>query len=288
MFLDGVGVLGEAAPGAPPSPVVAARTPTLDALRAGRLAAPSVYRELDAGLGHPGLPQSATGQTTLLTGVNAADAMDGHYGPWPGPTLRRVLDAGNLFHDGVRAGGARLANAYPPGYFAAQAGRRMRPNAVAYAALAAGVPQLGAAEYARGEAVPSDLEGAHLAREGGRMGPLGSARALAAIAAAHAFTVLDVWLTDAYGHAQAFADAKALLERVDAALGHLVTDPAGAVARGVTVLVTSDHGNVEDLGVATHTRNPVPLYAAGPGAAAFVGAASLLDVAPAVRSVLAG
>src|SRR5690606_28489639 len=128
----------------------------------------------------------------------------------------------------------------------------------------------------------------HLAREGGRMGPLGSARALAAIAAAHAFTVLDVWLTDAYGHAQAFADAKALLERVDAALGHLVTDPAGAVARGVTVLVTSDHGNVEDLGVATHTRNPVPLYAAGPGAAAFDRAASLPDVAPAARSVLAG
>jgi hypothetical protein len=268
--------------------VLEAATPTLAAMRAGAVDAPAVYRELDATLGHPGLPQSATGQSTLLTGVNAADAMSGHYGPWPGPTLRRLLDAGSVFADAARAGGASLANAYPPGYFAAREAGRVRPNAVAYAALAAGLRQRGEAEYAAGEAVPSDLHGAHLRREGGPLGPEGSARVLSELATRHALTLLDVWLTDAYGHARDYVGAKGLLERLDTALRFLVADPLGAVARGVTLLITSDHGNVEDLSVPTHTRNPVPLYAVGPGAEAFAGASSLLDVAPALRELLAG
>ena len=37
------------------------------------------------------------GQTTLLTGLNGAEIMRGHYGPWPGPTLKRTLDEGTLF-----------------------------------------------------------------------------------------------------------------------------------------------------------------------------------------------
>ena len=285
LFLDGVGV---PPPDAAGSPVLDARTPTLQALRSGTAGAPVVYRELDATLGHPGLPQSATGQTALLTGVNAADAMGGHYGPWPGPTLRRILDAGSVFADAVGAGGASLANAYPPGYFAAREKGRFRPNAVAYAALAAGVAQRGQDDYARGEAVPSDLHGAHLQRAGGPLGPEGSARVLSELASRNALTLLDVWLTDAYGHAQDHAAATALLERVDAALAYLVSDPGGAVARGATVVVTSDHGNVEDLSVPTHTRNPVPLYAVGEGAEAFAAATSLLDVAPAIRALLAG
>lgn len=274
----------------PTDPINTADTPVLDRLReqgSGTGTPAVVYRELDATLGHAGLPQSATGQATLLTGRNGADAMDGHYGPWPGPTLQRLLDAGNLFHDGVRAGGACLANAYPPGYFEARRGRRFRLNAVAYAAVAAGVPQLGAAEYAAGSAVPSDLLGAHLPREGGPLGPAGSARVLSELSVLNAFTLLDVWLTDSLGHRREVEDARRLVERIDRVVGHLVDHPDGAVARGVTLVVTSDHGNLEDATVATHTRNPVPLYAVGRGAGMFVGAAGLPEVAPAVRQVLA-
>ena len=36
-----------------------------------------------------------------------------------------------------------------------------------------------------------------------------------------------------------------------------------------TLVVTSDHGNVEDLSVKTHTYNPVPLIVSGPHAAQF-------------------
>ncbi len=271
-----------------------AHTPALDDLERRGAGEPAphepsgsvVYRELDATLGHPGLPQSATGQTTLITGVNGADAMNGHYGPWPGPTLQRLLDAGNLFHDGVRAGGACLANAYPPGYFEARRGRRFRLNAMAYGAVAAGVRQLGAEDYAAGRAVPSDLMGEHLTRAGPPLGTTGSARVLSELAATNAFTLLDVWLTDSFGHARDVERGSELVERIDQVVAHLVNDASGAVARGVTLVITSDHGNLEDVTVPTHTRNAVPLYAVGPWAGAFAAASDLLDVAPAVRVAL--
>src|SRR5574340_1599560 len=44
----------------------------------------------DATLGVPGLPQSATGQTTIFTGVNAANAIGEHLGPYPNAALRKI------------------------------------------------------------------------------------------------------------------------------------------------------------------------------------------------------
>ena len=75
LFVDGVG-LGSLDPAT--NPFVRARTPTLRALLGGPLAGPESVESamatlvpLDARLGVSGLPQSATGQTALLTGENA-------------------------------------------------------------------------------------------------------------------------------------------------------------------------------------------------------------------------
>ncbi|MEX2500967.1 MAG: hypothetical protein WD336_01215, partial [Trueperaceae bacterium] len=112
-------------------------------------------RALDATLGVPGLPQSATGQATLLSGRNGAAAMGRHYGPWPGPTLHRFLQEGDLF---ARAAGRHgrdgvlWAGASPPDYFAAlhRARRPMRLNVPAYAATRVGVPLPDLDAYRRG------------------------------------------------------------------------------------------------------------------------------------------
>jgi 2,3-bisphosphoglycerate-independent phosphoglycerate mutase len=164
VFLDGVG-LGADDPATNP---FAAPWASLRELAGARWVAPEwreraesglVVRALDASLGVPGLPQSATGQATLLTGRNAAAAMRGHYGPWPGPTLRALLDAGTLFHDGGAAGGSALANAYPPGYFRALDGGSFRRSATVHAAVAAGLTLASLDAYARGDAVAADLDG---------------------------------------------------------------------------------------------------------------------------------
>ncbi len=270
----------------------------MDVLAGGSWLAPSFGRHahgsfgrLDASLGVPGLPQSATGQSTLLSGRDAVAAMDGHYGPWPGPTLKRFLARGELFGwAAARFGAAALAwgSAYPPGFFAALEAGRIRLNAPAHAARAAGVtlPDLDA--YRRGEAIAADLDGAHFASLGAeppgghRPGAEGAARAgrrLARHAASRAFTFLDVWATDRAGHRADPAEAAALLVRLDA----MVAGVLDARASDLTVLVVSDHGNLEDLSHGRHTTAPVPLAAVGPAAGAFQHARSLLDVAPAVR-----
>ena len=295
VFLDGVG-FGATDPER--NPFAAVATPALDGLVGGAWSAPkeradadATATRIDATLGVPGLPQSATGQSALLSGRDAVAAMNGHYGPWPGPTLKRFLEDGELFAwASARFGREALAwgVAYPPGFFDALERGRLRLNAPAHAARNAGVTLPGLDAYRRGDAVAADLDGAWLASRGveppggHQPGPRGAERAgrrLARRAAEHAFTFLDVWATDRAGHRADSGEARALVERLDAFLAGVLAgrDPE------TTVVLTSDHGNLEDLSHGRHTTAAVPLLAVGPRASAFRGASSLLDVAPAVR-----
>ena len=86
LFIDGVGVREPASD----NPVTATVCPTLHRLMAEK----SV--PIDACLGVPGLPQSATGQTTLFTGVNAPKCMGRHVEGFPGPSLRTLITDDNL------------------------------------------------------------------------------------------------------------------------------------------------------------------------------------------------
>ena len=52
-----------------------------------------------------------------------------------------------------------------------------------------------------------------------------------------------------------------------------------------TLLMTSDHGNVESIAAPTHTRNPVPLLVVGPAARVFEGAKSIAELADIVDTV---
>ncbi len=315
VFLDGVG-LGPSDAATNP---LAGHWPRLRALAGSdwtaeawrsRAEAGRVRVSLDARLGVPGLPQSATGQTTLLTGLNAATAMGRHYGPWPGPTLRALLRRDSLFHTARATGGAVLANAYPRAYSDALAEptigavaaadtaavaevavrrRRVRASAPILAAMEAGLAIADMAAFARGQAVAADLDGHGLAAFApevpvgpGLLGTEAQAGVLARLAAGHAFTFFDVWSGDRAGHRQDVGEALAFVARLEAFLEAL----RDALADGVTLLITSDHGNLEDLSSPRHTYARVPLLALGPHAIAFAGADSLLDVAHAATRVL--
>jgi len=102
---------------------------------------------------------------------------------------------------------------------------------------------------------------------------------LGRLAAGADLTLWAHYATDTAGHRGGMDGGVAALERVDRFLaGVLETLPADT-----TLLVASDHGNLEDV-TGGHTRNPALGVAAGPGARALSEAlASLTDVAPAVR-----
>lgn len=276
VFLDGVGI-GADDPAS--NPLAAARLPRLRALlggqlplapafgAAGRIAAGRACAvAVDATLGVPGRPQSGTGQTSLLTGRNAAALFGRHFGVWVPTPLRPMLAEESLFARVAGAGRrAVFANARP----AVPPATLRRPPAFPFAALTAGLAGHGASALA--SSLGSD---AGRAREAGAV--------LARIAAAADFTAFAHYDTDAAGHRRNLAAGVGAMERVDAFLGGVLN----ALPEDVLLLVTSDHGNLEDVR-GGHTRNPVPLIAAGPGAERLTESVrTLLDVAPAVCSHL--
>jgi len=292
VFVDGVG-LGDPDPAT--NPFVRARTPTLRRLLGGPLAGPApvqtahaVMVPLDARLGVPGLPQSATGQTALLTGENAPALVGRHITAYPTPSLRALLDAHGLFTVLRRRGiSAALANGYTEEYFAAVAARKLRYAAITLNALQAGIRLRGVEDLRAGRAVYHDLTNARL-RERGVAVPLvtpeDAGRHLAGIAGGHAFTLFEFFETDFAGHGRV-PDRVGVVERLDRFLG-AVLDAADLAE--TLVLVTSDHGNLEDARTDSHTLNPVPAILVGAGRAELAPRLrAITDVAPACLDVLA-
>lgn len=271
------------------------RPPTLECPRIERhaphgaaLPRETVAFPLDATLGMAGLPQSGTGQTSLLTGEDAVGRFGRHFGPWVPVSLRPLLAERNLLTRVQRGGsGAIFANAYPRNW---SAERRARwPAAPPLAARAAGLLTRNEDHLERGEAVASDI-----LNDGWRMHlghvhlPDPTAREAGAnlgrLCAGAELTLFAHYGTDLAGHAGGMEAAVAALERVDAFLvGVLDTLPSDAL-----LLVASDHGNLEDVDVG-HTRNPVLGLLHGPDAIGrSAGLERITDVAEAVLGWIAG
>jgi bisphosphoglycerate-independent phosphoglycerate mutase (AlkP superfamily) len=271
-FLDGVGL---GADDQETNPLARADMPRLRALLEGRRllqkdapfhGARASLLALDAGLGVEGLPQSATGQAVLLTGRNVPQEIGYHYGPKPNALVAAAVKNGNLFSR-TQAEGKQAAflNAYPPGYFQAiGSGKRMHA-AIAMAAEAAGLRLHTLDDLRDGRAVSADLTGAGLAE---RLGvndiPILTAeeagRRLAGLAQSHDFSLFEYWLSDYAGHGQDMTAALELLHTLDGAIGGLAE--AWDDGEGLVVM-TSDHGNLEDLGTRRHTGNRVPCLLIG-------------------------
>lgn len=220
----------------------------------------------DALLGVPGRPQSATGQASLLAGSNVAVAIGEHFGPKPNGPIRAILKTGNLFSWVQEAGGsASYVNPFPPRFFKAiESGRRLL-SAIPLAARQAGLRLKTHEDLLAGTAVSPDFTGQgwrdrlgfsdmpilSLEEAGERLGHLADSRNL---------MLFEHWPTDLYGHRQDFQGAVGALERFDSFLSGLVKN--WNTQEGL-VLITSDHGNMENLEVKSHTLNPVPTIVIG-------------------------
>lgn len=272
IFLDGVG-LGENDPDI--NPFARAEMPNLTTLLDGQRmtkdAAPfentrATLLALDANLGVPGLPQSATGQAVLLTGENVPAALGHHYGPKPNPAVTEHLKNGTLFSR-MKAGGKRagLLNAYPPLYFhSIQSGRRMY-SAIPLAVTHAGILLNTAEDLYAGRALSADFTGAGWRERLGYadapvLRPNQAGAKMAALAGELDFAMFEYWPSDYAGHGQDMNVTVGLLTALDAVLGGLLEawDDNGGL-----ILITSDHGNIEDLSTRRHTTNPVPCLLIG-------------------------
>jgi hypothetical protein len=244
-------------------------------------------RAIDACLGVEGLPQSATGQTTLLTGVNAQEVQGRHLSGFPGPTLRKVLLEHSVLKQ-LRDRGRRpcFFNTFRAPFFAWPRERQLRMSATTVANLAADLPFFDVPDMAAGRSLYQEFTGHDLRALGFEVPlrtPAEAGAVLAANLTAWDFLLYEYFLTDKAGHTGERAACEEQLQRLDQFLG-VILDRRPPY---VLLVICSDHGNLEDLSVKTHTRNPVPLMAWGPGADAFVGRITRLDqVAPGILDVL--
>lgn len=244
----------------------------------------------DPNLGLPGRPQSATGQAAILTGRNVPRIVGQHYGPKPNQAVAAEIRRGTLFHEVVNAGGtAALLTPYPQGYFdAIDSGKRLL-SSVPLAATSAGLALMTADDLRAGRAVSPGFTGQgwhdHLGYTDIPVMTLPEAgRQIAAIASNYTFSFFEHWPSDRSGHRGTLAEAVQHLEMIDAALGGLLA--AWDNQRGL-LIITSDHGNIEEKDHRQHSRNPVPTILAGRQHARLAGQiADLTDIAAVVRDFL--
>jgi hypothetical protein len=245
------------------------------------------FSPVDATLGVAGLPQSATGQTSLFTGINASKIMGRHVQAFPGPQLTAIIgESGIMSHLKKQGFAVTSANMYTPNYMDQIAARKRRHSATTLLILAAGERLRTLSDMHAGRAIYQDITNQMLP-EFGIEAPLVSAaeagRRLVNIAIDHHFTLFEYFQTDRWGHKQNWQKAEAVLRVLDEFLCAVYQ----AASSELLVVVTSDHGNFEDLSIKTHTLNPVPGLMFGPQASTVGESVSdLTGFAPAMISYI--
>lgn len=237
-------------------------------------------RAVDPSLGMPGLPQSATGQTTIFTGINGAMVMGHHLYGCPGPTLQKTIREHSILKQ-IKEMGLRGAflNAYGPLFFergeAIWSERKM--SASSWTNRAADLPFMSFDDLAAGRALYHDFtlrEARTHGYAGAELTPEEAGRQIVRAAAPYDLAIYEYFLTDRVGHTGDLPAARRLTEELERFLAAAVE---AADLDTTHLIVTSDHGNVEDMSTRSHTHHPVPGLAWGPRADALLGRLDRLE-----------
>ena len=221
---------------------------------------------LDATLGVEGSPQSATGQTTLFTGENAAALVGRHVNRYPGEKLKSLLREKGILSQLVAAGlKPTFAHAYRPEFFDdLKKGLVHSYSCSTWLTYYAGLPFRTLVQLEHGQALSRDLTHHYLNRMGYPVEivePEEAARRLLALSDEHDFTLFEYFLSDVAGHLAERRKAREIVTLLDRFLGYILEHPGG---EKTMLIITSDHGNLEDLGHRGHTLNDVPALIKGP------------------------
>ncbi len=281
IFIDGLGI-GPPDPTCNPLAHFAPRVLRVSDGNFGPFPADGAGLVMDVSMGVPGLPQSATGQTALWTGVNAADLIGRHLTGFPNIRLREVIAEHSVFlrlkDRGLRPA---FANCFSPDYFE----RPPRWKSVTTVMCeTARVPLLNFEDLVRRRAVYFDLTNERLVRKGLEIDiwtARDAALALVGLAADCDLCLYEFFLTDLEGHRGTLTGAIALLRLLDEFLAHVLDH----LELDQSLLIVSDHGNIENMDQKQHTENAVPAIFWGPIREEVRGLRhlSILDVTPIIE-----
>jgi bisphosphoglycerate-independent phosphoglycerate mutase (AlkP superfamily) len=213
---------------------------------------------LDAQLDIPGLPQSATGHTTLYTGVNAAKMIGKHLYGFPNQDLRNILHKHAIFVNLVKKGfKCKFINAFRPVFFTTpEIFNNLHMSATTEMNKYADLTFSDLRDIKVGKALYHDYTNRELRNKGFNL-PIYCAHTAAEIlireGEKYDMILYEYFLTDFAGHARDLKRAIVEIKKVEELIAALVK----RVNLKNTILITvSDHGNIEDLRTKSHTKNP--------------------------------
>jgi 2,3-bisphosphoglycerate-independent phosphoglycerate mutase len=278
LFLDGIG-LGADDPTVNPFSV--ANMPTLLSLTNGKRwlretgrqeSKRAIFIPTDPRLGISGRPQSATGQAAILTGKNVPQMIGEHYGPKPNLPIRELLAEDNFFKQVVTHGKkAALLDAYPPMWHHDHNRGKSLRSSYQQAAYEAGQKLFDLDDLKARRALTPEWTGDSW-NEYLKLNdipvytPYAAGKMLVELSRGYDFAMHSHWMTDMVGHRGPFERGVELLELFDGVMAGVLDnwdDKEGLI------LITSDHGNMEEIGNRNHTENDVPTVIIGQEKAAF-------------------
>jgi len=240
----------------------------------------------DPRMGVEGRPQSASGQTTILTGINAPAAVGYHKQGFPNKALLEIIGQHSIFKQlrDAGVGPVTFANAYTSRFFAE---RPRWVSATTAAVEAAGMAFRTVEDLKNDAAIFMDFTNRILIERGEEVSErteLEAATVLAKLTNEHRFTLYEYFITDKVGHAQDMPMAKNVLTSLSLFIRELL---AKVDLKRTTVILTSDHGNIEDLSSRNHTLHAVPTIVWGAHRERIAARIqTLADITPAIVALL--
>lgn len=217
-----------------------------------------------AGVDGDPVPQSATGQAALFTGFNAPAKLGYHLPAYPNEELIALINEQSLFkYARERNIKSIFANSYTDGYF-----KNFNLDADNYSVttrcVLAGQSKFNTIDdLIQERAVHWDITNFTLQNIPGNRVPVftphQAGKNLLGIAEDYDLILYECFLSDLIGHRKDMNKSLLFLETLDDFLKGLIADRPSHI----NILISSDHGNMEDLSTGGHTKNPVPLICLG-------------------------
>jgi 2,3-bisphosphoglycerate-independent phosphoglycerate mutase len=280
IFLDGVGI-GEPLD---KNPFYLSQTEFLPFYKGNSgLPDKTPIKPIDVILGVEGIPQSGSGQTSLYTGENIPRLLGQHRYSYPNRFMRKIIMEKNILSNLKKNGHkAVFINAYPghshlfraPHLKISPSGEfyfsdefpslfRRRISVTTCMMVAAGQIPFDEKDILAERSIFQEYTNRWLNSKGLHLpefAPEKAAEVLYQSALNYNFLLYEYFQTDLYAHRRSFDEQVQLIMDLNRLIGKLISllNPDED-----TLLITSDHGNLEDSSQRNHTCNPVPLLVWG-------------------------
>jgi len=228
-------------------------------------------------------PQSATGQASLLTGINAAQLLGYHLTAYPNEELIQMIHQHNILKKVQTMGlSGTFSNAYDIERYNRniQSGK-IRHSVTTHCVLSTGLPFRTIEQLKQNQAIYWDITGDYLSDyhpDLGSIDPYVAGQNLSNLSKENNFVLFECFLPDLIGHKKKWKEAELFLKTFD----RFIEGCHRHLDQNTSIVISSDHGNMEDLSKGSHTYNEVPLIVLGPACTYFIDNKSITDVSKSI------